>query len=447
MKIFPEVPPLDSGAVVEPARDLDCAVEVADPALGVDHREEAGGGVEDGLEEAVLRAELGLQALLLEGERGRRRHGVHELALVGEAPVMEERCDALAAVLDERRSVPGPRDRLGERLALVVDPRLTLRGPVGQVQRRVAERRRQRVAERAAVAEGDHEVRDACAGESRPQDAGEERDRHEREGSQRGELDRVAGVGVEGADEAARHETHERDQGEEIHRPDDAPERRRCLLVALDESHEDERRQRRGAQRDGDVDHLCEPGAVGYEERALGAVVASPDRRWIDERHDEGADRDEREDSPDDPLVAGAKPSGRVGEDEVRERDERDAAEDVPEREEQRAARELQRAERPEKPDGEHLGPRAVVRPAQSRHHARHREDQPRDGDHRDQRPRLAEVRRHDEVQRDAVQRHAEPDCGGEPAAGHRSRKRTAAPVSSALAMNPRAPLVRIRPL
>ena len=160
----PEVPPLDSGAVVEPARDLDRAVEVRDPAIGVDHREEAGGGVEDGLEEAVLRAELGLQALLLEGERGRRRHGVHELALVGEAPVMEERCDALAAVLDERRSVPGPRDRLGERLALVVDPRLTLRGPVGQVQRRVAERRRQRVAERAAVAEGDHEVRRCLRG-------------------------------------------------------------------------------------------------------------------------------------------------------------------------------------------------------------------------------------------------------------------------------------------
>ena len=350
-------------------------------------------------------------------------------------------------MLDERRGVPASRDRLGQRLAVVVDPCLALRRPVGEVERRVAERVRERVAERAAVPEGDHEVRDARPRESCPQDAGEEGDRHQREGGERGELDRVAGLGVEGADEAARHEAHERDQREEVDGPDDAPQRRRRGPVALDEPHEHEGGQRGCAERDGDVRRLREPGAVGDEERALGAVVAARNRRGIDERHHERADGDEREDGPDDPLVAGPKPSGRVREDEMRERDERDAAEDVSEREEQRAVRELQRPERPEEADREHLGTRAVVGPAQSGHHARHREDEPRDRDHRDQRPRLAEVRRHHEVQRAGVQRRAEPDCGGEPAAGHRSRKRTAAPVSSALAMNPRAPLVRIRPL
>ena len=37
--------------------------------------------------------------------------------------------------------------------------------------------------------------------------------------AQRRELDRVANLGVEGADEAARHEADERDQGEEVAGP------------------------------------------------------------------------------------------------------------------------------------------------------------------------------------------------------------------------------------
>ena len=73
---------------------------------------------------------------------------------------MEENCDALAAVLDERRGVAALRQRLGERPAILVDPSLAFVRPVGEIERRIAEGLCERVAKRCPVADRDREVGD-----------------------------------------------------------------------------------------------------------------------------------------------------------------------------------------------------------------------------------------------------------------------------------------------
>ena len=443
----PEVAALDAAPVLEPARDLDGPVEVADPPLGVDDREEARRGVDDRREEPVLRADLGLQALLLERERRGRRHRVDQLALMGERPVVEQRGDPLAAVLDERRGACALGDRVGERATLLVDPRLALRRPVGQLERGVAERFRERVAERHAVAERDREVGDPRPRESRPEDAREERDRDESERDQRDVLQPQPRRLAERADDAAGDQRGERLEGEEVHRPDDAPERRRRGPVAVDEPHEDDGRHRRGEQRVRERHRAREPVAVGDEERALRTVAAGRDRRRVDEHDGERPERDDHRHREHDPAVALGQAAHRIGEDELRERDEREAAQRIAEREERRVVRGLERPERPEEPDGEHLPARPVVRPPTGGDRPRDGEDDAGGDDEHDERLALAQRVGEDEPERAGVEHGRERHEGGEPPAGHGSSERTAAPLRSAFEMKPRAPLEAISPL
>ena len=444
---LPEVPALDPGPIAQAARDLDGAVEVPYPALGVDDREEARGGVDDRLQEAVLRAQLRLQPLLLEGEGRGRRHGVDEPPLVGEAPVVEERRHRPASLLDEGRRVCAAGDGVLQRAPLVVDPGLALRRPVRELERRVTERVGERVAQRAPVAEGDHQVGDPGPLEPRAKDAGEEGDRHQGQGAERRELDREAGARVERPHEVGRHEADERDQGEEVDGADHAAQRGRGGAEPSDEPDEDGGRDRRGKEPERDADGLGQPGAVGHEERALRTVVAPRDGGRVDERDGERAERHEREDDPHEPFVPRMEPPGRVREDQVGEGHEGDTREDVPEREPEGPLGELEGAHRPEEPDREHLGTGSVVGPLERGDRAHDGEDEARDGDHRDQRAGLPELGGRNEVDRAAVEHRAQADGGGQAASGHRRSRRTAAPVSSAFAMKPRAPLAPIRPL
>ena len=86
-------------------------VQVPDHALGVDADEQARRGVHDRGEELVLGAELGLEPLVVERERDRRRDAVEQLGLVVERVVVDERADAPAVVLDDRRGASGARAR------------------------------------------------------------------------------------------------------------------------------------------------------------------------------------------------------------------------------------------------------------------------------------------------------------------------------------------------
>ncbi len=360
---------------------------------------------------------------------------------------MQKGGDALAVVLDERRGMGASRDRLGHRAALLVHPRLALGRPVGEAERRVAERVGERVPERPAVAESDDEIGDPGALEARAEDPCEERDRHQRERRECGQLDRESQGLLEGPEGVRHHEPREGDQGEEVDRPDHAPQRRRGGTEAPDETDEDEGHERRRGDPQSERGQARETGAIGDQERAFRATVASRDRCRVDERDRERTDRHDHEHGPHDPLVTRLETAGRVREDQVRKRDEGDTGEDVADREHERRLRELERAQGPEEPDGEHLRAGSVVGSLEGGDRSGDGEDQAGDGDDRDQDARLAEVRGRHQVDGAGVHHGPDEDRGREPAARHRRRKRTAAPVSSALAMKPRAPLERMRPL
>ena len=177
----PEVRALDLAAVVEPARDLERPVEVPEPALGVHDGEQARRRVDDRLEEAVLGADLGLEPFLLERERRRRGDGLDELGLIAEAPVVDQSGDPLAVLIDERGRLRCPAQSVRAAFGLRRRPMPGGRSTSRRVERGIAERVRQSVSERRAVADRDGEIGDARACEPRPEDAGEERDRHQRE--------------------------------------------------------------------------------------------------------------------------------------------------------------------------------------------------------------------------------------------------------------------------
>jgi hypothetical protein len=128
------------------------------------------------------------------------------------------------------------------------------------------------------------------------------------------------------------------------------------------------------------------------------------------------------------------------------ERDECEPAQDVAEGERQRVVRRQERSERPQEADGEHLRPRSVVGTADRSDRPRDREDRADDRGHGDGDVGLTEVARDEEVEDARIRDRAETDGDDESLAAQRS-ERTAAPDRSAFAMNPRAPLERIRPL
>ena len=92
-------------------------------------------------------AQLGLEALVLELQRGRRGRRAHEARVVAQRRVVDDRADELAVALDLGDGAPGA--RLGQLVALavvgdVVPGRLA---PVDELQRAVAERVGQRLAQ------------------------------------------------------------------------------------------------------------------------------------------------------------------------------------------------------------------------------------------------------------------------------------------------------------
>ena len=446
----PEVRALEPTAVVEPARDLDRAVEVPHAALRVDDRQQARRSVDDRLEEAVLSTHLGLEALLLERQRRGRGDGVDEGSLVREAPIVEERRDALAAVLDERRGVRALRQRLGERPAVLVDPALAFVRPVGEVERRIAEGLCERVAKRCPVADRDREVGDPRSCEPRPEDAHEERDGHQRERADGDELDDEAGGRVDRAHDAAREEVDQRDQRDEVDRPEHATQRRRCLAVAPYESQPE---RPPGLRRPTSASVIemarARPGQVGDEERALGAVLARRERARVEERDRQRAERHQRQHGPDERPILPSQLPGRVREDQVREGHER----------ERRSRR--SRAVNGSDPSAACRAPSdqrsptasicapvrfvgrraAAIAPVTVKTSPATRTSANRlsvSGS----RGSLGD----DEEERARVQDGTERDGGREPVAGHLSSERTAVPDSSAFAMKPRARLLRISP-
>ena len=149
------------------------------------------------------RPELGLEALVLEREARGRAHGPHELGVVLQHGVVQQHGDRLSVALDERRAAPAVVIRELDRSAVGVDVALLGSEPEGELERRVAQRPRERLAQidgGARSAQLDDEPRDHAARQPPLQEHEQHRDWH---GRHQGEV-RVRGKRTERIADAGR---------------------------------------------------------------------------------------------------------------------------------------------------------------------------------------------------------------------------------------------------
>ncbi len=101
------------------------------------------------LELLDARSQLGLQRLVGDRERGGGGHRAHEPGLLAQRRVVHDRADALTVALDERRLARGVELPQVDRTPFARDEVAGSRAPVGQLDRRVAERVGDRLAHTA----------------------------------------------------------------------------------------------------------------------------------------------------------------------------------------------------------------------------------------------------------------------------------------------------------
>src|SRR5207249_5622145 len=116
--------------------------------------------------------------LVVERERDRCGHALDELALLEQPVLVHERADPASLVLDRRRGASRAARRELEPVALAVDEAAAVLDAVGDLERRVAERVGDCVAELLPLADREHEAGDGTAGEPAAEDAEQERERN-----------------------------------------------------------------------------------------------------------------------------------------------------------------------------------------------------------------------------------------------------------------------------
>ena len=109
------------------------------------------------------------------GEPDRRRDEIDRVRLLGERRIVDERGHPPAAALDRRHGPLRRRRRLLDVPAVGVDPAFAVAEAVDDLERRVVQRVRDRVAERDAGIEREQDPRGAGAVEAAAEHAGEER--------------------------------------------------------------------------------------------------------------------------------------------------------------------------------------------------------------------------------------------------------------------------------
>ena len=170
------------------------------------------------------RAQIGLQTLVVERQRGGRRGGVDELGRGVQLGVVDDRRHAVALALDRRPRAAGAGDRQVDGVAALVDEHLAVRQPVGDVQRAVAEPLGQHLAHRAlprrlraqqSLGERAQKPPGALLYGDRDHGGGRgEHDQREREdGAERPRADVAVAFAAEAVDGEHEHDRGERDRG------------------------------------------------------------------------------------------------------------------------------------------------------------------------------------------------------------------------------------------
>ena len=237
-------------------------VQVRDPALAVERAEKRRRRVHGRLEEVDLRAQLRLQALVVEPEPRCRRQRLDELVLLGQHRVVEEGGGRPARVLDQRDVSPVRLVR--QRLAFGVHVAAGLGEPVGDLERGIVQDLRERVPQRGAPRELDQQLAAAGAGEPAPQHAREERDGNEREADEQQDRERLRGVLVERLHDELHEQDQERQRPDGEHGGERPPKRGRGAAVAAADDEEDGAAEEDRGHAVDDVDRR--PGRVALPD-------------------------------------------------------------------------------------------------------------------------------------------------------------------------------------
>ena len=439
----PEELVTDRLRVVASARATRGGVEVDDPAVEIDRAEQRRRRVDDRVEKAHLRAQIGMTALVLDPEPGGRGHRPDELRVVGERGVVQKRRDSLAVALDVVRREGAV---VADLLAVGRDEPVPVRKPVRDLERRVAKRLRERLLQRPAASELQQDTAGRGAVEPAAQDACEKGDRHHPEGREEEVLERCRGAVVDAVDDGREQQEHDGERARAEHGPEHAAQRGRRLHEPTHDDEEDRAEDDEPEDRPGQGERVRRGLAVGQGDRAP-AGVAGGGGRLVDEQDRHAAE--ERQcirGNDEETLEPRRQHPPREREEEVRERAEGKAAERETGRPHPVVVRLAERSERPEVADRseEQAGP--VLGPAPGGDEAARDEGHARGERERERRDLvLLVIARQDERRRRGRKRKADGPGEHEGSRLHPSSLDTAFPDSSSFAMKPRAPLSSIR--
>ena len=316
---------------------------------------------------------LGQQPLVLQRHRRRGPHGLDHLRVVVERRVVDDRRHLTTVVLDRRRGAIRRDRRHQHRPAGGVGVPGGAREPIGQHERRVAERSSERCLQRltAHPAQLAEELREPAAGQPRAQQTGQERRGHDEHRRVRDHDHRLRPRAL---DEIGPHEPHEHQHA-------------RCTRDAGQQRSPP--RRRRAAPPCGD--HAARGDAEHDDQSALSRVDGAVERlaregqqhiaRLLDEQHRDDVEDERRDEDPghDEPLDPGLQPpAGDEREHQRHERRRPDVLQHLARRQREAGVDllEQQRDEQTE-PGRRHQQAAAAVRPAMPRDQPERRERTP----------------------------------------------------------------------
>src|SRR5581483_7024002 len=334
--------------------------------------------------------------------------------------------------------------RRAEGVALDVDVDALVLRPLREQQRRVADD----LAEHG-LRFGDvrlvrrlREDAHAGPGEPRPEQPGDEEERERDVEDERAHPDDVGGGLRQRADGEADADHHDGETAGEVDGEQDSAPGGACLSPATGEEHEDAEEDEDSEHGEAVVQRVLQAAVVVDQEAVRGAVLTAV--LAVEQRRKDGRERrDHPQPGHEASLHRPLQPARRIREQQLEEHRQVDRAEREAERVEERVVRGPERREDEEEDAGHDEQPAGVVARAQ-RPADEAAEDEREAGERRDPGPDDALVVRHDagdDVERDEDGGDAsdrEPEDAGP---GHSTSAESAEPESSALGMNPAAPL------
>jgi hypothetical protein len=282
---------------------------------------------------------------------------------------VDERSDRAVDVLDGRRQALAARRRKLEGRTLDVDVPSPLGEPVGELERRVAQRAAERVLRvlsRRRLRHLDEQAADAGTGEARLEHAKQEEERHRRERGDEQQVERARPVPADRPDDDVADEERARDEAGEQDRCEHAPlGRRRPMPAARGEDDDGAEHDDRGAV---DEDVQRDVGRVAVrDQRRVRRRALDGQRLGVEEQREQRPQAGENVAHADgEPLRAARQRSRRVGQQEVDEHRGPERADGEPDRERHRAVRPPEGAGEPGEADADHQPADRVLRRTRS---------------------------------------------------------------------------------